>query len=97
MVTNQSGVARGYFTEAFVHEAFDLINQQLAPAQAQLDRLEYCPHHLKGVPPLNIECACRKPHPGMINNTQTALDLDLGALIWQAINAVISNWVKTPE
>ena len=77
MITNQSGVARGYFTEAFVLEAFEEINRQLGPAA--MDRMEYCPHHLQGLPPLNMDCDCRKPKPSMILKAAQALGLDLSS------------------
>lgn len=66
MVTNQSGVSRGYFDEDFVKEAYQKINRDLSPSGVSLDAMYYCPHHLKGNAPYNVECNCRKPEPGMI-------------------------------
>jgi len=77
MVTNQSGVARGYFTEAFVGDVFELLNQQLTPHGAGLDAMEYCPHHKDGKPPLNQPCHCRKPLPGMLEQMVEKFNLDL--------------------
>lgn len=77
MVTNQSGVARGYFPEAFVFEAYEYIQRLLEPEGAQLDALAYCPHHPKGtVEPFNVACSCRKPEPGMIERLAEENDLD---------------------
>ena len=72
MVTNQSGVARGYFDEAFVAEANDHVNGLLG---GMLDGIFYCPHHLKGNAPYNVDCNCRKPKTGMIEQAQKALPI----------------------
>ncbi len=77
VVTNQSGVARGYFPDSFVRECHDEINRILAPHHVQLDHLYYCPHHINGKPPLDIQCECRKPAPGLIYQAHGELDLDL--------------------
>ena len=66
LVTNQSGVARGYFTEPFVQESHRKIQQLLEAEGAKLDGVAYCPHHPEGLAPYNLDCACRKPKPGMI-------------------------------
>src|SRR5512147_596888 len=47
LVTNQSGVARGYFTEAFVRETHNLLAELLGLEGARLDGVYYCPHHPK--------------------------------------------------
>lgn len=77
VVTNQSGVSRGFFPESFVIDCHNELNRTLAVHQAQLDHLYFCPHHIDGNPPLNVHCNCRKPAPGMINRAQRELDLDL--------------------
>ena len=78
LVTNQSGVARGYFPEDFVYEAYAYIQRLLEPQGAALDALAYCPHHVKGtVEPYNVSCDCRKPEPGMIRQLADEHDLDL--------------------
>ncbi|OGH00004.1 MAG: hypothetical protein A2600_09265 [Candidatus Lambdaproteobacteria bacterium RIFOXYD1_FULL_56_27] len=66
LVTNQSGVARGYFTEEFVRQSHLKINQLLEAEGTKLDGAAYCPHHPEGLAPYNLDCACRKPKPGMI-------------------------------
>ncbi len=66
LVSNQSGVARGYFDEAFVQKTHKHLNQLLADHNVKLDATYYCPHHIAGNDPYNIKCACRKPAPGMI-------------------------------
>lgn len=76
MVTNQSGVSRGYFTEEFVQETYDALNQQLSVFGVTLDALYYCPHHPAGNPPFNTICDCRKPAQGMIHKAVREHHLD---------------------
>ena len=77
MVTNQSGIARGYFSEAFVHKIFVEMNRILAKEGAALDAMYFCPHHPDGREPLNIHCDCRKPKPGMIRQAYKDHGIDL--------------------
>ncbi len=80
IVTNQSGVARGYFTESFVHETHALLTRMLAERGALLDGIYYCPHHPKaGNSHLTVECDCRKPATGLLNRAARELDIDLAA------------------
>lgn len=76
MITNQSGVARGYFTEEFVKQSYDLINEILGKEGVTLDAMFYCPHHVDGKPPYNDACDCRKPEPGMIEQAMETFDID---------------------
>ena len=67
VVTNQSGVARGYYHEADVLALHAWMNEELGKLGAHIDAFYYCPHHLKGsVEKYKIDCECRKPKPGMI-------------------------------
>lgn len=67
VVTNQSGVARGYYREADVRNLHAWMQAELAKLGARIDAFYYCPHHLKGnLPAYQIDCDCRKPRPGMI-------------------------------
>ena len=77
MITNQSGVARGYFTEEFVHETYKNMNLYLSAQGASLDGFYYCPHHVDGKDPYNIKCDCRKPKPGMINKALNDYEIDI--------------------
>ncbi|MBN1382089.1 MAG: D-glycero-beta-D-manno-heptose 1,7-bisphosphate 7-phosphatase [Deltaproteobacteria bacterium] len=78
VVTNQSGVARGYFTESFVEETHRRIQDLLKQADAHIDAFYYCPHHDKeGQEPYLKVCDCRKPKPGMLLKAAEDLDLDL--------------------
>ena len=76
-VTNQSGVARGIFTESFVAEIHARLREMLRAEGAFLDGIYYCPHHpTEGrVEYLKI-CDCRKPAPGMLLRAAAELHLD---------------------
>jgi D-glycero-D-manno-heptose 1,7-bisphosphate phosphatase len=78
VVTNQSGIARDYFTEAqmhLVHHALDLI---LAADNAKIDAYYFCPHHpIAGIGDYKMTCSCRKPEPGMLHQAAQDLFLDL--------------------
>jgi len=79
VVSNQSGVARGFFTEAAV-ERFNAHLQEALRAQgARIDAIYYCPHHPEGtVKALAIRCACRKPQPGMLEQAARDRPIDRG-------------------
>jgi D-glycero-D-manno-heptose 1,7-bisphosphate phosphatase len=80
LVTNQSGVARGYFTEAFVRETHDLLGELLGLEGARLDGVYYCPHHPKaGSSPYTAACGCRKPETGMLEQAARELGIDIRA------------------
>lgn len=81
LVTNQSGPARGYYSEEWVHQLNQRVVDLLAAQGARLDHLEYCPH----LPPDQggvVEgyarvCDCRKPAPGMVHRAAELLGIDL--------------------
>lgn len=76
VVTNQAGVARGLFDEAFVQDVHRAIAERFARGGARLDAFYYCPHHPDGsVAAYRCECACRKPRPGLLH--QAARDHSL--------------------
>jgi D-glycero-D-manno-heptose 1,7-bisphosphate phosphatase len=80
LVTNQAGVARGYFREELVGEVHGLLARELERAGARLDAIYYCPHHPSvGEPPYRQDCDCRKPRPGLIHRAASEFDLDLPA------------------
>lgn len=71
VVTNQSGVGRGYFPELLVHTVHTLMTQQLEAAGARLDAIYYCPHTAADA------CNCRKPMPGMLESAARDHAIDL--------------------
>lgn len=82
MVTNQAGIARGYFTEALLHAVNAEMVRQLAAAGARLDGLYVCPHHpTEGEPPYRMACDCRKPRPGLLQRAARDLRLDLAGSV----------------
>jgi D,D-heptose 1,7-bisphosphate phosphatase len=67
VVTNQSGIARGMIKPGFVEICHAEMRRRLQSAGTDLDGLYYCQHHPGGsVPELSVECRCRKPAPGMV-------------------------------
>jgi D-glycero-D-manno-heptose 1,7-bisphosphate phosphatase len=78
VITNQSGVARGYFPESLVRLVHKKMQELLKKDGAHLDGIYYCPHHPDvGAPPYRQKCRCRKPEPGLIEEAVMDLDLDL--------------------
>jgi D-glycero-D-manno-heptose 1,7-bisphosphate phosphatase len=78
IVSNQAGVARGYFDEAFVQEAHRHLAGLLARDGIVMDGYYYCPHHPDGiVEPYRRACRCRKPGPGMVERAAAELKLDV--------------------
>jgi D-glycero-D-manno-heptose 1,7-bisphosphate phosphatase len=77
VVTNQSGIARGYFTEDDLGRMHDHLRAELRRFGVELDGIEFCPHHPDGViEHLAIRCDCRKPAPGMVSRAAAAHGLD---------------------
>ncbi len=78
VVTNQSGVARGYYDEAAVERLHDHMDRELARFGARVDAYYFCPHHPKhGSGEHTRECTCRKPLPGMLMQAAADLAVDL--------------------
>jgi D-glycero-D-manno-heptose 1,7-bisphosphate phosphatase len=78
LVTNQAGVARGYFTEELIAAVHDVLKQELSERGAELDAIYYCAHHpTVGEAPYRFDCDCRKPKPGLIERAAAEFDIDL--------------------
>lgn len=78
MITNQAGVAKGYFSEGFISEVHKRLELLLEDKGAHLDAIYYCPHHHEGViEEYKIVCECRKPKPGMVRDAADKLNLNL--------------------
>jgi D-glycero-D-manno-heptose 1,7-bisphosphate phosphatase len=78
VVTNQSGVARGYFPESRVTEIHQRLDELLKGQGAHITRYYYCPHHpTEGQSAYRVDCQCRKPRPGMLLQAARELSLQL--------------------
>ena len=67
VITNQSGIGRGLYTEAQFHDLTDWMRSEFATAGAPLEGVYYCPHHPTSANgPYRRLCECRKPAPGML-------------------------------
>ena len=71
VVTNQSGIARGYFTEEDLRRIHQRMEEELGRRGARLDAIYYCPHHP------DEGCPCRKPRTGMLERAARDFNLDL--------------------
>ncbi len=77
LVTNQSGVARGYYPEEDVIHVYNWMNEELAEIGAHLDALFYCPHHPEGkIAEYTKVCNCRKPETGMVDMACKRFNID---------------------
>ncbi len=80
IITNQSGVARGYFPESLVEAAHDLLMTLLRAEGAVIDGIYYCPHHpTAGSSKYTVVCDCRKPATGLLDRATRDLDIDLAS------------------
>jgi len=77
VVTNQSGIARGYFDEAFVDGVHARLATVFERGGARIDAFYYCPHLPDGaVAAFRQACDCRKPRPGLLQRAARELQLD---------------------
>jgi D-glycero-D-manno-heptose 1,7-bisphosphate phosphatase len=83
IVTNQSGIARGLYDEAFVHTTHAYLSQLLSHHGVSIEKYYYCPHHpiFAAHDRYRIDCHCRKPKPGMLLEAAAAYNLDLSASV----------------
>lgn len=78
LVTNQAGVARGYFAEDVIVQIHEQLRRDLESASAKLDAIYYCAHHPSvGEPPYRLDCDCRKPKTGLIKRAAADFEIDL--------------------
>jgi D-glycero-D-manno-heptose 1,7-bisphosphate phosphatase len=77
VITNQSGVARGYFPESLIHVVHQRMEDLLSKDGARLDGIYYCPHHPDvGAAPYRQKCRCRKPDTGLVEIAVRELQVD---------------------
>ena len=80
VVTNQSGIARGYYTVADMEKLHEFMAQQIAAAGGKIEKFYYCPHLPEGkVAEYAVECDCRKPKPGLILRAFDEYNIDKDA------------------
>lgn len=78
VITNQAGVARGYFSEEMIQTVHERLKQDLEGNGARLDAIYYCAHHpAVGEAPYRLDCNCRKPKPGLIKRAAEEFDIEL--------------------
>ncbi|EHN70912.1 D-glycero-beta-D-manno-heptose 1,7-bisphosphate 7-phosphatase [Aliivibrio fischeri] len=78
LVTNQSGIARGMFTEDQFEILTEWMDWNFADNGVDFDGIYYCPHHPEAtVEKYKEACDCRKPNPGMLVSAQRFLDIDM--------------------
>lgn len=82
VITNQSGIARGLFSEDQFNTLTEWMDWSMADRGVDLDGIYYCPHHSEeGQGEYKIDCECRKPKPGMLMNAIEDLNIDVEASI----------------
>ena len=78
VITNQGGVAKGYYKEESILDVHKEIDRQLAKVKLKIDKYYYCPHHPEGtVKRYSIACKCRKPSPGLILDAVKEFGIEL--------------------
>lgn len=78
VITNQAGVARGYFSEEIIVQIHEQLTRELKNRGARLDAIYYCAHHpTVGEPPYRSDCNCRKPKTGLIERAAADFEIDL--------------------
>jgi D-glycero-D-manno-heptose 1,7-bisphosphate phosphatase len=78
IITNQAGIARGYYTEDDFHLLTKWMLDTFRQQGVEIDGVYYCPHHpVYGVGGYRRDCDCRKPAPGMILHAAQEHSLDL--------------------
>lgn len=82
VITNQAGIARGYYTESQFHAFTTWIAEELAAFGARIDATYYCPHHpTAGIGDYRRACRCRKPGPGLIERALAEWQFDVSRSI----------------
>lgn len=80
IVSNQGGVARGYYPIELVEEIHAFLKSSLKEQGATIDGIFFCPHHPAGIlPEYSSECDCRKPETGLIDRAREVFDIDMSS------------------
>ncbi|MDR9616275.1 D-glycero-beta-D-manno-heptose 1,7-bisphosphate 7-phosphatase [Providencia rettgeri] len=82
IVTNQSGIGRGIYTEDQFMQLTEWMDWSLADRGVDLDGIYFCPHHIEAeIEEYRQDCNCRKPKPGMLLDAQSFLNIYMAASI----------------
>jgi D-glycero-D-manno-heptose 1,7-bisphosphate phosphatase len=82
VVTNQAGIARGFYEQYEMDRLHEHMCKLLAEHGVSLDAIYFCPHHPQGkIEHLAIECYCRKPSPGMLQQAAKDFNLNLASSV----------------
>jgi D-glycero-D-manno-heptose 1,7-bisphosphate phosphatase len=95
IISNQSGIARGYFSLTALTKLEHHLRSCLSASGVTLQGFYYCPHHPDGIiQPYNIDCTCRKPQPGLLHQaaSQQAIDLNHSWMVGDILNDVEAGW-----
>lgn len=77
VVTNQSGIARGYYTVEEMNRLHEHMMAEISAYGGKIEKIYFCPHHKEGkLAEFAIDCDCRKPKPGMLLRAFAEYDLD---------------------
>jgi D-glycero-D-manno-heptose 1,7-bisphosphate phosphatase len=82
VITNQAGIAKGYFTEEQFHRLMNWMISQFAERDLQIDAIYYCPYHIDGIGIYKKFTIDRKPGPGMLLKAKNELNIDLESSIF---------------
>lgn len=78
VISNQAGVAKGYYNEAEIGIFNTEMKRRLGGEDAYIDAEYYCPHHPNGkIKQYTMACSCRKPRTGMLRQAEKDLDIDM--------------------
>ncbi len=77
IITNQAGIAKGYYSEDDYLKLEKFIEKDLLNKGIKIEKTYYCPHHPKGKAPYNINCDCRKPKTGMFLKAIEEFNVDI--------------------
>ncbi|WP_163938002.1 D-glycero-beta-D-manno-heptose 1,7-bisphosphate 7-phosphatase [Paraferrimonas sp. SM1919] len=78
LVTNQSGIGRGYYSEDDFHTLTEWMDWNFVDKGVEFDGIYYCPHHpQQALGDYQQDCECRKPKPGMLLSAQRHLKIDM--------------------
>ncbi|EGR1424107.1 HAD family hydrolase [Vibrio vulnificus] len=78
VITNQAGIARGYYTENDYQILTDYYTRLINQQNVEILKVYHCPHHPNGkIEQLAIDCKCRKPRPGMLYLAMKEFDIDI--------------------